>query len=81
MAQPASVRMALTSGDLGLAIVFAALAPGSLVVAGKAWTTACSFFAFSRNVLIATSFYVVPDALPRGQTPSTTAVAGEAVPA
>ena len=45
VAQPISVRKTFTNGEAGLTIFFTALALASLVVAGKAWTTAYSFHA------------------------------------
>ncbi len=45
MAQPISVKKTFTNGEAGLIIVFTALALVSLVIAGKAWTTAYSFHA------------------------------------
>ncbi len=45
VAQPISVRKSFTVGEAGLAIFFTVLAFASLVVAGKAWTTAYSFHA------------------------------------
>ncbi len=55
MAQPISVKKTFTNGEAGLIIVFTVLALVSLVVAGKAWTSAYSFHAllFAAGSLLA----------------------------
>ena len=59
MAQSASVRKTFTLGEGGLVIAFTVLALTSLVIAGKAWTTAYSFHAMLFAIGSATAVFKI----------------------